>query len=212
MFYAINFNTGQYEQLFRIGTTADLPVENPTFKAATIAYNTGGSVPVTTKTAAMFTAVEGVEQLVSNTRSAAVTQSTLSQGVLHHIMSIQNPYTFNGAINTRQLNALDLTVSFQCNDPSQIYIYIDTPLSAGVHNFVSQDSRLATISTVTGTVADNTTYFPVLSFIVGTTGTTTQFNLSTYRFVIPPGSTMTLAAYSTNAINKASASITWHNV
>lgn len=211
-FYAVNFNTGQYEQIFRIGTTSDLPVENPTFKAATVAFNTGGSVPVTTKTAAMFTAVEGVEQLVTTTRSAAVTQSTLAQNVLHHIMSIQNPYTFNGEINTRQVNALDLTVSFQCNDPSQIYIYMDAPLATGVHDFVSQDGRLATISTAVGTVSDGPTYFPLLSFIVGTTGTTTQFNLTTYRFVIPPGSTMTLAAYSTASINKASASMTWHNV
>lgn len=211
-FYAINPNTGQYEKIFSIGTTDTLPVANPTFKAASLAYNTGGSTPVTVSTAAMMLGVEGVEALVTNTRTAAVTHSTLASGSLWHLMSVQNPYTYDGKINTRAINALDLTVSFQCNDPSQIYIFLDTPLATGVHDFVSQGTRLASISTVEGTVLDGPIYYPILSFIVGTTGSTTQFDLSTYRFTIPPGSTMTIAAYSTNSINKAVTSLSWYNV
>lgn len=212
VFYAVNFNTGQYEKIFSIGTTDTLPVENPTFKAATVVYNTGGSTPITAYTAAMMTAVEGVEALVTNPRSAAVTHSTLASGSLWHLISIQNPYTLNGKINTRQINLLDMTVSFQCNDPSQIFLYLDAPLATGVHDFTTQGTRLANISIVEGTVSDGPTYFPILSFIVGTTGSTTQFDLSRYRLVIPPGATMTIAAISTASINKAVASVSWYNV
>lgn len=212
VFYAINFNTGQYEKLFSIGTTTDLPVANPTFKAATVVYNTGGNTAVTTTTAAMMTAVEGVEALVTNPRSTAVTHSTLASGSLWHLLSIQNPYTQNGKINTRQAQLLDLTVSLQCNDPSQIYIYLDAPLATGVHNFISQNSGLVSVSTAEGTVQDGPTYFPILSFIVGTTGSTTQFDLSTYRLVIPPGATISIAVYSTASINKAVASVSWYNI
>jgi hypothetical protein len=55
------------------------------------------------------------------------------------------------------------------------------------------------------------TNFPILSFIVGITGSTTQFNLEPYRIVVPPGSTMNIAISSTAVLQKAAAAISWYN-
>ena len=97
---------------------------------------------------------------------------------------------YNSGINALQTAVLDLTVSMQCNDPTQIYIYVDNPLSTGLQDFVTQDGKPITNSTVTGTYSAIGT--PILSFIVGITGSTTQFNLQQYRLAIPPGATLSI--------------------
>lgn len=209
-FYAVNPNTGLYEQIYGIGTTDTLPVDNPTFKTAALALNTGGSETVTTTVAAMFAAVEGGEARVTNTSAASVTQTSLTQNTILHLLSIQNPYVHNSKINTLQTAVLDLTVSMQCNDPTQVYIYIDQPLATGLHDFVSQDGKPTTVSTVAGTIAASA--IPINSFIVGTTGTTTQFDLQAFRTTIPPGATLTIGVFSTATIQKASAALVWYNV
>ena len=209
-FLALNPNTGQYEQFFQLGTTSDLLVSNPAFKVASLALNSGGASGVTVQVAGMIAALEGVTNRNNYTGATAVTKTGLTQNVLHHLLSIQNPYTFNSTINTIETLLDDFVATTQCNDPTEVYLYLDATLATGLQDFVSQDGYPVTISTATGTI-DPATNFPILAFVVGNTGSSVQFDLSQYRLVIPPGSTISIGIRSTAAIQKASASLTWYN-
>ena len=156
-------------------------------------------------TAAVIIAYRGasgidVQGSFTNTAGASITQTTLSQDVIHHLISLQNPYVNNNQINTLQCHPVDMTVSLQCNDPSQVYVYMDESLATGIHNFVSQGSKPIAYCGSTATFA--TTALPIASFVVGTTGTTTQFNLSTYRINLPPGAILSVAVFSEPLIIK----------
>ena len=48
-----------------------------------------------------------------------------------------------------------------------------------------------------------------VSFIVGNTGSTTQFDLTPYRLQLAPGQTLSIACLSTATINKCAISLVW---
>jgi hypothetical protein len=158
----------------------------------------------------MMSGLEGNTNRNSYTGAAAITKTSLTQNDLHHLLSIQNPYTFSATINAIETLMSDFVATTQCNDPTEVYMYLDAHLLTGVHNFVSQDGYPVTVSTATGTL-DPATNFPVVSFVVGNTGSSVQFALETYRLVVPPGSTITIAIRSTAVIQKVAGSIVWYN-
>ena len=214
-FFALNPTTGQYTLFYQLtwaGSAAAsvLPVSNPAYKIAALAVNTGGNTPVTVSVASMMGGLEGVTNRNNYTGAAATTQTSLTQNVLHHLLSIQNPYTFNNTINTKEALLEDLTVSLQCNDPTEVYLFLDAPLVTGLQDFQSQDGYPVTVSEVTGTI-DPTANFPICSFIVGNTGSSVQFPLNQYRVSVPPGSTISVAVQSTATIQKAAAAVVWYN-
>jgi hypothetical protein len=214
-FFYLDQTTGRYVKFYNhyhLGANdSNLPqVINPAYKVAALAYNIGGSTPVSVYVADMMLGLEGVTNRNNFPGGAAINQTSLTQNDTHHIISISNPLVFNGVINTREILMQDLTVTMQCNDPTLMYLYLDAPLSTGVHDFQSQDGFAVSVSTVTGLI-DPTTNFPILSFVVGLTGSTTQFALESYRLVLPPGSTMSIAVTSTAVIQKAAAAISWYN-
>ena len=214
-FFVLNPNTGQYDLFYQLvwagsSSATQLPVNNPAFKIAGLALNTGSLTGVTMNIASMMSGLEGITNRNSYTGASAVTKSSLTQNVLHHLVSIQNPYTYSDTINTIETLMSDFVATTQCNDPAEIYMYLDAPLLTGVHNYISQDGYPVTISTATGTI-DPATNWPVVSFVVGNTGSSVQFALETYRLVVPPGSTITIAIRSTAVIQKAAASIVWYN-
>lgn len=210
-FFALNPNTGQYEQFFKLGTTDGmLLASNPAFKVAALALNAGGSTPVTMQVAGMVAALEGLTNRNNYTGSAAVTKTSLTQNVIHHLLSIQNPYTFKSTINTIETLLSDFTATTQCNDPAELYIYLDATFLTGRQDFISQDGYPVTTSTATGTI-DPAANFPIVSFVIGNTGSSVQFALESYRIVIPPGSTISIGIRSTSSIQKAAAAIVWYN-
>jgi cytoskeletal protein CcmA (bactofilin family) len=213
--FIMNPATGQFEVLYdhshaeyTDGNT--LRLINPAFKIAAQILNTGGSTPATMRVASMMTGLEGITNRNNYSAAESVIQTTLTQNDVHHLISIQNPYTFNNTINTIETLLQDLSVTMQCNDPTQVYIYLDAALLTGIHDFKSIDGRPATVSKVIGTI-DPAVNYPIASFIVGLTGATTQFALESYRIVVPPGATLTLAITSTATIQKAGAAIVWYN-
>lgn len=214
-FFALDQNTGRYVKFYNhyhLGQNdSNVPqVSNPAYKIAALAYNTGGSTPVSIYVADMMLGLEGITNRNNFPGGAAVTQTSLTQNDTHHIISISNPLVFNGGINTREILMQDLTVTMQCNDPTVMHLYLDSPLTTGIQDFQSQDGFAVSVSTVTGLI-DPTTNFPILSFVVGLTGSTTQFALESYRIALPPGSTMSIGVSSTATIQKAAAAISWYN-
>jgi hypothetical protein len=209
--FALNPDTGQYvliHQHIHVNSST-LDISNPAFKIAILALNTGGSTPVTIRTATMMMAIEGIEARNNYTGGGSSSKSSLTNDIIHQVMSIQNPYVYNGAINTKELKLEDLSVAAQCNDPSEVLIFFDTPLLTGTEDFQTRDTQPVTLSTTSGTISANS--FPIITFIAGTTGSVTQYDLEPYRVVVPPGSIVTVGIRSTAAINKVAAAITWYN-
>jgi hypothetical protein len=213
-FFILNPSTGQFELVYQhLQTDEDtLELINPAFKIGMLALNQGGSSAVTVKVADMMMGLEGITNRNCYTGSATTTATSLTQNLLHQILSIQNPYTYNGTINTKELLLDDITVATQCNDPSQIYVFVEpiVALATGVDNYTTQDSQTVTVSYTNGTITQGA-YFPIVTFVVGNTGSVTQYDLSQYRVVIPPGSQATIAILSTAAIQKVSSAIVWYN-
>jgi hypothetical protein len=213
-FFILNPSSGQFELVYQHLQTDDdeLELNNPAFKIAILALNQGGSTPVTVKAASMMMGLEGITNRNSYTGSATTTATSLTQNILYQILSIQNPYTYSGTVNARELLLDDITVATQCNDPSQVYVFVEPviALATGVDNYTTQDSQSVTVSYTNGTITQGQ-YFPVVTFVVGNTGSVTQFDLSDYRVVVPPGYQATIAVMSTAAIQKVSAAIVWYN-
>jgi hypothetical protein len=214
-FFVLNPQTGDFVSFYQLtwaGSTAatQLPVTNPAFKVAALALNNGSATGVTINVASMMSGLEGITNRNSYTGATATTKTNLTQNVLHHVMSIQNPYTFSNSINTIETLLNDFVATTQCNDPTEVYMYLDADLLTGTQDYVSQDGFPVSISTATGTL-DPATNFPILSFVVGNTGSSVQFALEAYRLVIPPGSTISIAVRSTATIQKVAASLVWYN-
>lgn len=213
-FYVLDQATGRYVQFYNhyhLGNGVDSPqVSNPAYKVAALSYNLGASTGTVLKVADMMSGLEGITNRNNFPGGTAVIQTSLTQNDLHHVISISNPLVFNNTINTREVLLQDLTVTTQCNDPATVYLFLDGSLSSGVQDFQSQNGFSVSVSKATG-LMDINTNFPILSFIVGITGSTTQFALEPYRIVVPPGSTMNIAISSTAVLQKAAAAISWYN-
>jgi hypothetical protein len=211
--FILNTITGQYQLVFQhIHAEDTLLLTNPAFKVGILALNQGGSTAVTVSVASMMSGLEGITNRNNYTAGVSDTATSLSQNTLYQILSIQNPYTFNGTINTKELLLQDFAVATQCNDPCQIYVFVEptVALATGVDDYVSRDALPTTVSYENGTITQNQ-YYPVATFVVGNTGSVTQFDLNPYRVVVPPGSQATVAILSTAVIQKATSSIVWYN-
>ena len=198
--------------------TSELPVRKPVFKITTVAYNTGGGAPVTVHNAGMFGAIEGSQEITGFTNGGAHTRTSLAKDVYHHIMSIQNPYVNheNNKLNLRSIRIMDLTVATQSTDPVQFYIFFNQNLASGNYfDWASvtgvdgikryQESRTAAPFDVTGDA-------PIIALTSGLTGSGSQFNLLPYNLIVPPGTHISLVAFSTNSMSKVTIAGTWGDI
>jgi hypothetical protein len=212
-FFILNPTTGRYFKFFSHYHIADgitqPQISNPAFKVVSMVYNTGGSSGVSIHTGEMSLFLEGSTIRNNYSRGAAVTQSSLAADGLHHLLSIQNAFIFNNTINTTEVVLQDFTVSMQCNDPTEIYMFIDARLTTGVHDFQVVAGHVAGVSKATG-LLDIAANEPIASFIVSNTGSSTQFEMVKYRVVVPPGSTLTVAARSTAVMQRAACALVWY--
>jgi hypothetical protein len=211
--FVLDPTTGRYFKFFghyHVGDGITQPqIANPAFKVASLCYNTGGSTPVSMYVGEMSMFLEGQTNRNKYNRSASVTQTSLTQNDCHHLISIQNTVIFNNTINALELLLQDLTATTQCNDPAEIYLFLDAPLSTGLHDFQATAGFAATVSKVAGLI-DLDTNEPLISFVVGNTGSSVQYALDRYRTVLSPGSTISIAIRSTATIQKAAASLVWY--
>lgn len=211
----LNHITNRWCVVFRhvlpMGETS-LPVKKPAFKVTTVVYNTGGASGVTAYISSMFGGIEGESEITTFTHGGGVTKSSLAGGTFHHIMSIQNPYVnTDNKLNFRMIKFMDLTVATQANDPVEIYIYFDTELVGQVLDFQSYTDRLHQASFTTGainTAADT----PVISTVVGISGSNAQIDLLPYNLTLPPGAHMSLVARSDSTIQKIAVGGIWGTI
>jgi len=215
--FLLRHSTNQWVPIHRHATYTDagLPVTKPAFKTTAVAYNTGGASGVTIQVASMFGGIEGQQAITTYTNGGGVTQLTLnSAGTYYHIMSVQNPFIHvrdtDYFINYRMIRFMDLTVAAQTNDPIELYIYFNQPISSGNFNFVGS-GRLYQADTELKTM-DVSGDTPVIALVTGITGSTQQFDLNDYNLLLPPGTHMSLVARCSGNISRLAIAGTWGTV
>ena len=216
--FLMQHSTNRWVPIHRHATYTDtgLPVTKPAFKTTAVAYNTGGAAGVEMQVASMFGGIEGQQQITTFTHGGGATQVSMNTaGTYYHIMSVQNPFVHRRDtdyfINYRMIRFLDLTVAGQVNDPVEIYIYFNQPISGGNFNFVGYFDRIYQGDTELK-VMDVSADTPVVALTLGNTGASSRFDLSGYNLLLPPGTHMSLVAKSAGNMSRLAIAGTWATV
>lgn len=187
-------------------------VDNPSFKIGYIAANLSGVGIASTASVYGASLMMGVEgKIIQNTYPSATSRSTsgLTGNVINHLISVQNPTTNNGVINSREIIMKGLTGTFNSgNAPAEILVFLDAPLTTGSHIFTTQPggNSIALVCKEDGTI-DDTLNTPILSYAIPSSGSL-NIDLTDYRIVVSPGSNISLAIRA-SSITSTYSSLIW---
>jgi len=181
--------------------------DNPGFKITYTAYNLGGTQAARISGSSMAGFIEGMITRNNYTRSYSLQKTSLASGSMHHVFTIRNPLIYQGKINTKEIILTDISLAHQGNDPLQVALFFNAPLVADGDIYARLPEAVALVNTVTGTI-DLNSYTPVVSFVLGINGNG-QFDLTGYRFVLPPGTDARIAVKSGQNISQISAALVW---
>lgn len=187
-------------------------VDNPSFKIGYAAANLSGVGIASTASVYGASLMMGVEgKIVQNTYPNSASRNTngLSANVVNHLITLQNPTTNNGVINSREIIMKGLTGTFNSgNAPAEIMVFLDASLVTGSHIFNTQPggNSIALVCKEDGTISE-TTNTPILSYAIPSSGSV-NIDLSSYRIVISPGSNISLAIKSSQ-VNSTYSSLIW---
>jgi len=198
-----------YTHLNIAGNVTQPEISNPAFKVAAMNYSLGSTTIKSLYVNNMSLHIEGSLSRIKYSRGAGTTQSALAKDTLHHIISVQNSLTYNNTINCIELLLQDISCGMQCNDPVEVYLFLDSPLLTGLHDFQNTVGFVAGISKVAGTIDINTNE-PIAVMIAGQTGSQAQFDLTQYRAIVTPGANISIAVKSTSVIARASIATVWY--
>ncbi len=187
-------------------------VDNPSFKIGYAAANLSGVGIASTAAVCGASLMMGVEgKIVQNVYPSSAFRSTagLSANVVNHLITVQNPTTNNGVLNTREIIMKALTGTFNSGQaPAEIMVFLDAPLATGSHIFKTQPggNSIALISEEDGTISESTNT-PILSYAVASSGSL-NIDLSSYRIVVSPGSNISLGIKA-SSITATNTSLIW---
>lgn len=190
-------------------------ISNPSLRLGYACLAAGGTPAqnATVSGASIMGAIEGIINQTGYSQGYYNLDSTTrNKDVVYHLLSIQNPLTRSGVVNTSQLIIQDLTVAAQGNDPCVIYIVVNAvgtsdklifqtiPGAAGVSNFAQYSNSAVTENLALDRLAN-----------VQTLGinSSAQFDLKPYNFSLPAGDYISVFISSSNAINRTSVALTW---
>jgi hypothetical protein len=187
-------------------------VNMPSFRVGYASGILAGQTPsqsATVRGASMFAGIQGgITQTTYSEGWYAVDTGNRVKDVIHHLISVKNPYTKSSKLNTREFILQDLSASVQGADPCVILVYINPIVETGQILFDTIPESTAIVSTTSTPTISSTLNNPVCSFVLGINGTA-QFDLLPYRLVLSPGDFLTVAIISTNGITRTAVSLTW---
>ena len=192
----------------------DKPSLRIVYRAGSITGTTPAQNAVITG-ASVFGAVQGVINQTGSSQGYYNIDSTVrAKDLVHHLISIQNPFVRNNTVNKTNLLVQDLTVAVQANDPSIIYIVKNAVGTSDLIVFnpvpIVDPFMFAqfSISAVTETLGlDRVSNVQTLGI-----NSSAQFNLANYNLSLAPGEYVSVFIESSNAINRTSVGMTWRVV
>lgn len=189
-------------------------VAQPSFKIGYVAYNLGNATTATVSGASMMGAIEGEVKQNELNRSTSVNKTGLAQNTMHHLLTIRNPYVTNGGagalngnyvLNAKEVILKDVSIGTQNTDPAILYVFFEPTTLSSTHSYFSQPKDNVMVSTVDGTL-DPTVDTPICQFVTSINGAT-SYPMRDFRVTIPPGSYISFAIKSTNAVSRATLAV-----
>lgn len=208
-FFIENPDTGELalvHQIIWVNRFRTLNTESPSFAIGAGLFNFLDAGTLTLLFGSMMGANEGVIQHTTYSKATSVTKSNLTSNSIHHLLTLRNPYERNSQLNYTDTIVDTMTVSYQGNDPLEIFVYLTEPLATGTQQFVSLEGAVTVKSTATGTFSNTIT--PIMAFTIAPGGSTT-IDLTRYQAIIPPGSELSFSVQSTQSITRIAASVIW---
>lgn len=220
-FFMEDPTTGKINLIHTITWTKDQTglyphVRNPALR---IIYRSGTTNPAITPStnvivsgASIFGAIQG--EIIQSGMSQGYynTDSTnRAQNVVHHLMSLQNPFTRNGLVNKSSLIIQDLTVSAQGNDPSVIFV-IKNPVSASdliVFNPIPNNNPYYFAQYSTSVVSANISLESPANIQTLGINSSAAFDLKPYNLTLNPGDIVSVFFISTSQVSRTAVGMTW---
>lgn len=162
--------------------------------------------------ASVMTAIQGA---ITQTRPSQgwydVNTTTKAKDVVHHLISIQNPYVRNSSVNKSSIIVQSLTVAVQGSDPSVIYVVKNSIGTASLLVFqnipnstTSMFCQYSHTETTTNLAVERISNIQT----VGPNGTA-AFNLADYNLMLNPGETVNIFISSSSTLSRTSTGLTW---
>jgi hypothetical protein len=187
--------------------------------ALRIAYRSGTTNPAITPSqnvvvtgSSVFCGVQGVRTQTGSSQGVFnLGSTTKAKDLVHHLISLQNPFVRSGGVNKASLSIQMLTVSVQGADPCVVYVVKDAFGTSDVLSYIAipnttpamfaqYSTSIVTIDLATQRIANVQT--------LGINGNA-EFDLAGYNLTLSPGETVSVFISSTNAINKSAVGLTW---
>lgn len=187
--------------------------------ALRVAYRSGTTNPAITPGQNVIVRGSSVLAGVQGTR----TQTGSSQGrynvdstnrvkdVVHHLMSLQNPFVRAGGVNKASLSVQTLTVAAQGADPSVVYVVKDAFGASDVLAYIAIPNTTPAMFaqySISPVTIDLSTQRIANVQTLGINGTAT-FDLGAYNLTLSPGETVSVFISSSNALSRTAVGLTW---
>lgn len=191
-------------------------IDNPCFKIGYVAANLSADTKTNARCAgaSMMVAIEGIQNDNSFTTgwpSGEKTNFGATTTTAHQIISYKNKLIYKDKINLRLMKLRSLSVAFQGNDPSTIFIFVDANKNTLLREWQSVNTWSSVAYDVAPGLITVANYKPVGCFTLPINGSDT-YNLSNLDLTIPPGSSLSICIQSGQNIASVRASLNWVEV
>lgn len=191
-------------------------IRNPslriTYRSGTTNTGVTPSQNVIVRGASVFAGVQGViKQVGSSQGYYSVNASGFAKDLVHHLISIQNPYVRNGVTNRSSIILQDLTVSQQNQDPSVIFIVKEAVGTSDllVFNPIPNSNTFLFAQYSTSVVTENLTLDSPSNIQTLGINASAQFDLKNFNLELAPGEYVSIFITSGGSISRTAVGITW---
>jgi len=195
----------------------DVHVDNPSLKVGWIAASLGGTgTDIYVSGGSMLGAIEG---LIENTKlptAASITYDenpNLSADDYHHVLTLHNRLIYKNKINTREVLLKTVNAAFKTNPsgtPVLVAIYYNfNELPELEYKTRSEENSSVYYSDTIGNVSTEVdSNLPIYMFEIPGGGSS-SINLEDLRIVVPPNSSISFVAQSTESLARVSLAAVW---
>ena len=187
--------------------------------ALRVAYRSGTTNPAITpgqdvivRGSSVFTGVQGIRtQTGSSQGRYNIDSNSKAKDLVHHLISLQNPFVRAGGVNKASLSLQTLTVAAQGQDPSVIYIVKDAFGLSDVLAYIAIPNTTPAMFaqySISQVTADLSTQRISNVQTLGINSSAT-FDLGAYNLTIAPGETISIFISSSGALTRTATGLTW---
>ena len=157
----------------------------------------------------------GIQGQISQTTSSqsyySLDGSSRAKDVVHHVLSIQNPFVRNGGVNKGSLRLQDMSVGLKSVDPAVVYMIKNCVGTSDllVFNPLPNTTNFNFAQYSVSVVSENLALDQISLVQTVGVGGGAQFDLLPYNFVLSPGETISLFISSTTSFNSSTVGISW---